>query len=113
MTTLYHNPRCSKSREALNLLEENGETIEVINYLETPPSREELAQLIALLKIKPIELVRTQENDWKAHFKGKNISDSDIIDAMVEFPKLIERPIVIKGSRAVIGRPPSLVLEIL
>ena len=113
MTTLYHNPRCSKSREALNLLEENGETIEVINYLETPPSREELAQLIALLKIKPIELVRTQENDWKAHFKGKNISDSDIIDAMVQFPKLIERPIAIKGSRAVIGRPPSLVLGIM
>lgn len=113
MTTLYHNPRCSKSREALQLLEDNGETINVIKYLETPPSSQELKQLIELLNIKPIELVRTQENDWKENFKGKELSDSEVIDAMIEFPKLIERPIAIKGTKAVIGRPPSKILDIL
>lgn|SRR5690554_329720 len=113
MTTLYHNPRCSKSREALQLLEDKGETIEVIKYLETPPSRQELSQLIELLGIKPIELVRTQENDWKQNFKGKELSDSEVIDAMMEFPKLMERPIAINGTQAVIGRPPTKILDIL
>ena len=113
MTTLYHNPRCSKSREALQLLEDKGETIEVIKYLETPPSRQELSQLIELLGIKPIELVRTQENDWKQNFKGKELSDSEVIDAMMEFPKLMERPIAINGTQAVIGRPPTKILNIL
>lgn len=113
MTTLYHNPRCSKSREALQLLEEKGETIEVIKYLETPPTLEELRQLIELLGIKPIELVRTQENDWKVNFRDKNLTDNQLIEAMVEFPKLIERPIAINGTKAVIGRPPIKVLNIL
>ena len=113
MTTLYHNPRCSSSREALHLLEESGETIEVVRYLETPPSRQELLQIIELLGIKPIELVRTKEDEWKINFKGKELSDSQIVDAMVEFPKLIERPIAIKGTHAVIGRPPKKVLDIL
>lgn len=113
MTTLYHNPRCSKSREALHLLEESGETIEIVRYLETPPNHQELSQLIELLGIKPIELVRTNEDDWKQNFKGKNLSDSQIIDAMIEFPKLIERPIAVKGLHAVIGRPPTKVLAIL
>lgn len=113
MTTLYHNPRCSKSREALQLLEDKGETIEVIKYLETPPTRQELSQLIELLGIKPIELVRTQENDWKQNFKGKELSDSEVIDAMMEFPKLMERPIAINGTQAVIGRPPTKILDIL
>ncbi len=113
MTTLYHNPRCSKSREALQLLEEKGETIEVIKYLETPPTRQELSQVIELLGIKPIELVRTQENDWKQNYKDKELSDDDVIDAMIAFPKLIERPIAIKGTQAAIGRPPSNILNIL
>ncbi len=113
MTTLYHNPRCSSSREALRLLEESGETIEVVKYLENPPNRKELKQLIELLGIKPIELVRTKEEDWKQNFKGKVLSDSQIIDAMIEFPRLIERPIAIKGTHAIIGRPPTKVLEIL
>ncbi len=112
-TTIFHNPRCSKSREALKLLEENGETIEIVKYLETPPSRKKLLELITLLHIDPIELVRTQENDWKTHFKDKELTDNEIIDAMMEFPKLIERPVVIKGNRAVIGRPPMKVLDIL
>lgn len=113
MTTIYHNPRCSKSREALRLLEEEGETIEIVKYLETPPTHQELRQIIELLGIKPIELVRTTEEDWKQNFKGKELSDSQIIDAMVEFPKLIERPIAIKGTQAIIARPPEKVLDIL
>ena len=113
MTTLYHNPRCSKSREALQLLEEEGETIEIVKYLEKPPSHKELQQVIQLLGIKPIELVRIQETDWKENYKGKNLTDDQIIDAMIENPRLIERPIAIKGMHAVIGRPPQRVLDIL
>lgn len=113
MTTLYHNPRCSKSRRALQLLEEEGETIEIVKYLENPPSHQELKQVIELLGIKPIELVRTQETDWKENFKEKKLTDDEVIDAMVQFPKIIERPIAIHGTKAVIGRPPEKVLDIL
>ncbi len=113
MTTLYHNPRCSKSREALHLLEEEGETIEIVKYLDTPPTHQELKQVIELLGIKPITLIRTQEADWKQNYKDKNLTDEQIIDIMVQNPKLIERPIAIKGTHAVIGRPPKKVLDIL
>lgn len=113
MTTIYHNPRCSNSRAALKFLEKEGETIEVIKYLETPPSHAEIKQLIELLNIEPMELVRTKEIEWKDNFAGQVLSDDEVIDAMVKYPKLIERPIVIKGTKAVIGRPPSKVLEIL
>ncbi len=113
MTTLYHNPRCSKSRQALQLLEKEGETIEIIKYLENAPTHQELKQIIELLGIEPIELVRTQEAIWKENYKGKNLSSAEIIDAMIQNPKLIERPIAIKGTHAVIGRPPEKVLDIL
>jgi arsenate reductase len=113
MTTLYHNPRCSKSREALHLLEEEGETIEIVKYLDTPPTHQELKQVVELLGIKPIALIRTQEADWKQNYKDKNLTDEQIIDIMVQNPKLIERPIAIKGTHAVIGRPPKKVLDIL
>lgn len=113
MTTLYHNPRCSKSREALHLLEEKGETIEIVKYLEKPPSHQELKQVIELLGIKPIELVRTQELEWKENYKGKELTNEQIIDAMIVNPRLIERPIAINGTHAVIGRPPKKVLDIL
>lgn len=113
MTTLYHNPRCSKSRQALQLLEKEGETIEIIKYLENAPTHQELKQVIELLGIEPIELVRTQETLWKENYKGKNLSNAEIIDAMIQNPKLIERPIAIKGTHAVIGRPPENVLDIL
>jgi arsenate reductase len=113
MTTLYHNPRCSKSREALHLLEEEGETIEIVKYLDTPPTHQELKQVIELLDIKPIALIRTQEADWNQNYKDKNLTDEQIIDIMVQNPKLIERPIAIKGTHAVIGRPPKKVLDIL
>ncbi len=113
MTTLYHNPRCSKSRQALELLEQQGETIEIVKYLENPPTRQELKQIIELLGIKPIALVRKQEPEWKANFEGRNLQDQEIIDALVTFPKLMERPIAIKGTRAIVGRPPEKVLDIL
>lgn len=113
MTTLYHNPRCSKSREALNLLQEKGETLEIIKYLENPPSYQELKQVIELLEIQPIDLVRTQESIWKEKFRGIKLTDEEVITAMVENPKLIERPIAINGTHAVIGRPPEKVLSIL
>lgn len=113
MTTLFHNPRCSKSREALHLLKDQGETVQIKKYLENPPSVLELKQILGLLKLKPIELVRTQEDIWKNNYKDRDLSDEEIIKAMAENPKLIERPIAIKNTKAVIGRPPSKVLDIL
>lgn len=113
MTIFYHNPRCSKSREALRILEEEGETLEIIKYLENPPSFQELKQVIELLEINPIDLVRTQENIWKENYKGLDLTDEEVINAMIENPKLIARPIAIKGTQAVIGRPPERVLDLL
>ncbi|MBT0608904.1 arsenate reductase (glutaredoxin) [Aequorivita echinoideorum] len=113
MITFYHNSRCSKSREALKLLEEKGETIEIVKYLQKPLTHAELKQIIELLGIEPINLVRTQEKDWKVNYSGQNLSDSQIIDAMIEHPRMMERPIAVKGTKAVIGRPPEKVLDIL
>ena len=112
-TTILHNPRCSKSRETLQLLEEKGEEIEIVRYLEDTPTREELENILSLLKIKPIELVRTKEAIWKEKYKDKDLSDKEVLDAMLENPRLIERPIVIKNNKAAIGRPPKQVLDIL
>ena len=105
MIKIYHNPRCSKSRQGLELLSESGKDFEIVKYLDTIPSKNELKQIIKLLGIKPIELVRKNEVIWKTNYKNKNLSDSDIINAMIENPKLIERPIVINDDKAVIGRP--------
>lgn len=112
-TTIFHNPRCSKSRETLSLLEEIGENIEVIKYLEDTPSKEDLKKIIDLLGILPIELVRTKETVWIENYKNKELSAEEVIQAMVENPQLMERPIVIKNNKAAIGRPPYLVLDIL
>ena len=105
MITIYHNPRCSKSRQGLQLLEESGKEFEVVKYLEITPTEKELADIIYLLGIKPIDLVRKNEAIWKENYKGKELSDQEIIKAMIQNPKLIERPIVINGNKAVIGRP--------
>jgi arsenate reductase len=105
MIKIYHNNRCSKSRQGLQLLEDSGKEFEVIKYLENPPNLTELKGIIALLNIKPIELVRKNEAIWKENYKGKELSDLEIISAMIKHPKLIERPIVINGNNAVIGRP--------
>lgn len=113
MIQIYHNPRCRKSREALQLLESQNLLHNVILYLEIPPSKSDLAIIIKKLNIKPMQLVRTQEAIWKSEYKGKTLSDNDMIIAMTKHPKLIERPIVINGDKAVIGRPTENILTLL
>ena len=113
MITILHNPRCSKSREGLLLLENHGKKFEVIKYLETQITEEQLKHIISLLDINPIELVRKNETIWKSEFKNMVLSDDDIIKTMIKNPKLIERPIVINGKKAVIGRPSQNILNIL
>lgn len=113
MIQIYHNPRCRKSREALQFLESRNLAHEVILYLENTPSKTELATIIERLGIKPIELVRTQEAIWKSDFKGKTLSNDDVLRAMIKYPKLIERPIVVQGDKAVIGRPAENILALL
>jgi len=113
MTTIYHNPRCSKSRQCLGILEDNKEEITIVKYLETPFTEKQLTDVLTLLSIKPIELVRKNEAIWKQDFKNKELSDKELIKIMCDHPKLIERPIVIKNNTAIIGRPPEKVLDIL
>ncbi|MTE25826.1 arsenate reductase (glutaredoxin) [Winogradskyella ouciana] len=113
MITIYHNPRCSKSREGLALLEESSKEFEVVRYLENKFSEAELKVLISKLGIEPIDLVRKNEAVWKAEYKGKTLTDKQIIEAMVANPKLIERPIVINKNKAVVGRPPESILNII
>lgn len=113
MIKIYHNNRCRKSREGLEILENSGKEFQIVKYLEDSPSKSELAEIIQLLGIQPVELVRKNEAILKSDFKGKNLNNDDIIDAMVKYPKLIERPIVINGNKAIIGRPPSLILDII
>ncbi|CRI55828.1 MULTISPECIES: arsenate reductase (glutaredoxin) [Pseudomonas] len=112
--TLYHNPRCSKSRGALELLEARGLAPTIVRYLETPPDAATLEQLLAKLGIGARQLLRTGEDEYKAlDLANPALSDAQLIKAMVEHPKLIERPILVAGDKAVIGRPPEKVLEIL
>lgn len=113
MIKIYHNSRCSKSRDGLKVLEESGKTFEVVKYLEEIPTKEELRNIISCLDIKPINLVRKSETIWKEKFKNLPLSNEELITAMIEHPKLIERPIVINGNRAVIGRPASNIDELL
>ena len=111
--TIMHNPRCSKSREALKILEENGVNAEIVKYLETPPTKEELKELLKMLGINARDLMRTKEDIYK-ELKLKDVDDEEkLIEAMAEHPKLIERPIVIKDGKAVIGRPPSKIVDFL
>ncbi len=110
---IYHNPRCSKSRQGLEILKNANVDFEIIEYLKHPISTAEISTILTKLHLKPIDLVRTNESIWKENFKGKDLSDADIIKAMVENPKLIERPIVINGDKAVIGRPPEKISSIL
>jgi arsenate reductase len=110
---IYHNPRCRKSREGLAILENSGKEFEIVKYLVDVPLEKELAEIIKLLGIEPIQLVRKTEKIWKENYKGKELSDSEIIKAMVQNPKLIERPIIINRNKAVIGRPPENILELL
>ena len=113
-TRLYHNPRCSKSRGALDLLRERGVEPTIVPYLDTPPTADELRVLLALLGISPRELLRTGEAEYAQLGLGDpGKSDEQLIDAMVAHPRLIERPIFVHGGRAVLGRPPERVLDLL
>jgi arsenate reductase len=105
MLQIYHNSRCTKSRECLAFLEKTGQEYEVVKYLEVIPSFSELEAIIKKLRIKPIELIRQKEKIWTENFKGKILSDREIIQAMISYPILMERPIVINGEKAVIARP--------
>ncbi len=113
MIIIYHNPRCRKSRETLEILETKKANHEVIKYLDEPLSSEKLSKIIKLLKIKPIELIRTNEVIWKENFKHLDFTDEELIEVMAKYPQLIERPIVINGDKAVIGRPPTKILDII
>lgn len=105
MIRIYHNPRCGKSRQCLAFLEETGQEYEVIEYLKTIPTFNELKNIITKLGIKPIAVVRQKEKIWIENFKGKLMSDDEVVNAMILYPILIERPIVIRGEKAIIARP--------
>lgn len=111
--TIYHNPRCTKSRATLELLNERGVEPKVIEYLKTPPTAKELKAIVAKLGVKPEALVRKGEDVYKQKFAGKTLTDTQWIQALAANPILIERPIVVRGDKAVIGRPPENVEKIL
>lgn len=109
---VYHNPRCSKSRMAVEYLTNEGKSIEIVEYLKEIPSKKELTDILIKLNIPAEKLIRKGESDYKANFKGKDLSDAQWIDAMIQFPKLIERPIVIKEGKAVIARPTERIVDL-
>lgn len=110
---LWHNPRCRKSREALALLQERGHTPEIRLYLDAAPKAAELKRLLDMLGMDATELLRKGEAIYKEHYKGKDLTDAAWRKAMAEHPKLIERPILVHKGKAVVGRPPERVLELL
>ncbi len=110
---MYHNPKCSKSRQTLALLRERNIEPEIIEYLQTPPSAAELDHILTMLGIEPEALMRKGEIEYKEYFKGRELSRAQAIDLMIQHPKVIERPIVVHGDKAALGRPPEQVLEII
>ncbi len=112
--TIYHNPRCSKSRQTLALLEENGVNPTIVEYLKTPPTHQQLDSILRGLELEPQQLMRKGEAEYKElGLDNQDLSRDQLIDAMIKSPKLIERPIVVVGDQVVIGRPPENVLTIL
>ena len=112
--TIYHNPRCSKSRQTLELLRRQGLEPRIIEYLKNPPDKSELNRILNLLGLAPRELMRKKEDTYKANgLDAGSLSDDQLVDAMIEHPVLIERPIVLVNGKAAIGRPPENVLEII
>ena len=109
---IYHNPRCSKSREALKIIESKNINFEIVQYLKKPISKSELRNILKLLNINPIDLIRKNESVYKKKFKGNDLSNDQWLDVLCENPILIERPIVIKDNQALIGRPPEKVLNL-
>jgi len=111
---IYHNPRCSKSRKTLEIIEQQGHKPEIIKYLDTPPTIEELQNVLSLLKLQPRDLMRKNEAEYKDNnMSDESLSNDELIALMYRFPKVIERPIVINNNKAVIGRPPESVLTII
>lgn len=110
---IYHNNNCSKSRCSFELLKQSGNEFETIDYLAKPLTKEELTGLLSKLNIPAEALIRKGEAEYKEHFKGKNLTESQWVDAMLKFPILIQRPIVVKGNKAVIGRPIENVIELI
>lgn len=110
---IYHNPRCRKSRETLNIINEKGIKTDIVEYLKTPLTEKELADILEKLKMKPEQIIRKGEVIYKEKYKGKKYSDAEWIKILVNNPILIERPIVVDGNKAILGRPPINVLEIL
>ncbi|MGI9335519.1 MAG: arsenate reductase (glutaredoxin) [Gammaproteobacteria bacterium] len=112
--TIYHNPRCSKSRQGLALLQQRGVEAQVVEYLKSPPNAATLKQVLAMLNMAPRDLMRKKEAPYQElGLADKDLSDDALIEAMISHPILIERPIVVSGDRAALGRPPEQVLEIL
>ena len=107
MITIYHNPKCKKSRAGLEYLKEKGQDFTVVEYMKNPLSREVLKEILMKMNISPQELIRTQEDVYKSDFEGKQFNDEEWIDILLEYPRLIKRPIVVKGYRAVIAQPPE------
>jgi arsenate reductase len=113
MITVYHNARCKKSRESLELVKNSGKEYQIREYLKEPLSEEELGKLLDKLSFYPMQLIRTNEKIWKEEYKNKDLSDKELITVMVKNPKLIERPIVETPNTAVVGRPGSKIQDIL
>lgn len=111
---IFHNPRCSKSRQTLQLLKDNGVEPEIVEYLKTPPNRDTLKQVLDMLGMEPRDLMRKKESEYKENnLADPSLTRDQLIDAMIAHPKLIERPIVITNGKAALGRPPEQVLEII
>ncbi len=111
--TIWHNPRCSKSREALQILQESNSKIEVVKYLQSNPSKKEIQEILSKLDLSARELMREKEDIYKELNLKDELDEEKLIEAMVEYPKLIERPVLIKGDKAIIGRPTSKIAEFL
>jgi len=109
---IYHNPRCSKSRETLQLIKDAGVEVEIVEYLKAIPTVDDLKMILMKLNLKPTDILRKGEAVYKEKFKNSDFNDDEWIKVMLEYPKLIERPIVIKGNKAILGRPPQNVLDL-
>lgn len=109
---VYHNSKCSKSRNAIDFLREKGVDFSVVEYLKTPLNKEELKNIIAKLGIDPLDLIRKGEPEFKENFKNKSLTNNEWLDAMVKFPKLIERPIVLTEVKAIVARPTERINEL-
>jgi arsenate reductase len=107
MLTIYHNPRCAKSRETLQLINDENKDVEVIEYLKQPPTEDELRGILSKLNLPIDYLIRKKEAIYKSEFKGRDLSEDEWISALVKYPKLLERPIVVKDDQALLGRPPE------